>query len=656
MIKKLVGTEDEERTNPEAPLLKRLRAIASSDTRSVDIDHLTDEQTAELNEYAAELYRQVRKAFGTYKDNQLVTTKETNKLAQRFAQLHVETTRKRVGDSATYGDSLNTGHLPQESTIRSTIPVEVGIAKNQSDVTKQNGYLYSENMSFAPSGFAAFRKYNATTMGGLKAHIYEAISQFLYRDAGANYGHTVNVVRGASKSNTNSQLSFAFAHTNNYTSILFDETEISDANATLTKRLVSKKNTTPATNEQLEALKREVETKTQELTQAEEVLKEKQAKLTQLTEELTVLKTGEDSIVNRFKELEREINELTTEKTTLEKIVREKDKSVQEKQAAINAANPKIAALTQEITALQQEHDTNVELFKKVAEAKKVLTMAQEELKNAQKVVAELQTKIDQTTTRVQELEKAIKENEQAIATLNDLKSKLVQEQTVLTKLEADLQNKQQDAREKHEGLKKATEKLNDLKVKLANLNRVDHIIDKPTQEVEKVVETEKTSKPSTWVKNDKGEWTYIVDDKGTKATGWIKDNGTWYHLNDSGTMQTGWIQDKGTWYYLNHSGSMQTGWVQDNGTWYYLNPTGSMQTGWVQANGTWYYLSRSGSMKTGWIQTNGTWYYLNGTGSMQTGWFEVNGKWYYADKSGALLTNTTTPDGYQVNEDGEWV
>ena len=36
--------------------------------------------------------------------------------------------------------------------------------------------------------------------------------------------------------------------------------------------------------------------------------------------------------------------------------------------------------------------------------------------------------------------------------------------------------------------------------------------------------------------------------------------------------------------------------------------------------------------------------------------WFEVNGKWYYVDASGELLVNTTTPDGYHVNENGEWV
>ncbi|HEU4116807.1 TPA: hypothetical protein VZN95_002042, partial [Streptococcus pneumoniae] len=51
-----------------------------------------------------------------------------------------------------------------------------------------------------------------------------------------------------------------------------------------------------------------------------------------------------------------------------------------------------------------------------------------------------------------------------------------------------------------------------------------------------------------------------------------------------------------------------------------------------------------------------GLWYYLNKSGSMATGWFTVSGKWYYTYNSGDLLVNTTTPDGYRVNANGEWV
>ena len=136
----------------------------------------------------------------------------------------------------------------------------------------------------------------------------------------------------------------------------------------------------------------------------------------------------------------------------------------------------------------------------------------------------------------------------------------------------------------------------------------------------------------------------------------WVKDKGSWYYLNESGSMATGWVKDKGSWYYLNESGSMITGWVKDKGSWYYLNESGSMVTGWVKDKGLWYYLNESGSMVTGWVKDKGSWYYLDTAGAMKTGWFTVSGKWYYAYNSGDLLVNTTTPDGYQVNDNGEWV
>ena len=118
------------------------------------------------------------------------------------------------------------------------------------------------------------------------------------------------------------------------------------------------------------------------------------------------------------------------------------------------------------------------------------------------------------------------------------------------------------------------------------------------------------------WVKDAKGQWSYLKDAQGTKATGWLKDNGTWYYLNAEGVMQTGWVKDNGTWYYLDGSGAMQKGWKY----------------------------------------VGGHWYYLDGAGAMQTGWKYVGGHWYYLNASGALLVNTTTPDGYKVNASGELV
>ena len=96
--------------------------------------------------------------------------------------------------------------------------------------------------------------------------------------------------------------------------------------------------------------------------------------------------------------------------------------------------------------------------------------------------------------------------------------------------------------------------------------------------------------------------------------------------------------------------------WVQSGSRWWYKHADGSYTTNdWEKINGVWYRFDNSGWMQTGWVK-DGSWYYLDGSGAMKTGWMKVSGKWYYAYSSGALAINTTTPDGYRVNYNGEWV
>ena len=116
------------------------------------------------------------------------------------------------------------------------------------------------------------------------------------------------------------------------------------------------------------------------------------------------------------------------------------------------------------------------------------------------------------------------------------------------------------------------------------------------------------------------------------------------------------WVLSGSRWWYKHADGSYTSnGWEKINGVWYRFDNSGWMQTGWVK-DGSWYYLDGSGAMKTGWLKDNGIWYYLQDSGAMKTGWMKVSGKWYYAYSSGALAINTTTPDGYRVNYNGEWV
>lgn len=71
-------------------------------------------------------------------------------------------------------------------------------------------------------------------------------------------------------------------------------------------------------------------------------------------------------------------------------------------------------------------------------------------------------------------------------------------------------------------------------------------------------------------------------------------------------------------------------------------------------AKGWWYENPDHSYTVNGWQMIQDQWYYFGPDGYMQTGWIEDQGKFYYCDpQTGALLTNTVTPDGYQVGEDG---
>lgn len=57
------------------------------------------------------------------------------------------------------------------------------------------------------------------------------------------------------------------------------------------------------------------------------------------------------------------------------------------------------------------------------------------------------------------------------------------------------------------------------------------------------------------------------------------------------------------------------------------------------------------------WKQNDSGWWYDNGDNTYaQNGWTWIDGRCYYFTPEGYCLTNTTTPDGYQVGAGGEWI
>lgn len=121
---------------------------------------------------------------------------------------------------------------------------------------------------------------------------------------------------------------------------------------------------------------------------------------------------------------------------------------------------------------------------------------------------------------------------------------------------------------------------------------------------------------------------------------------------DDTGSLYSGhWIQNENGWWFRFDDGT----WPSNR--WIMLVWDGRL---------CWYYFNKEGYMVTGWLDYNGSRYYLHpvsdGTqGHMYTGWHLIDGNWYYFHKSpdgteGRLLTDTATPDGFQVGADGIWI
>lgn len=106
--------------------------------------------------------------------------------------------------------------------------------------------------------------------------------------------------------------------------------------------------------------------------------------------------------------------------------------------------------------------------------------------------------------------------------------------------------------------------------------------------------------------------------------------------------------------------------WKMEEKHWTFLNEQGNKLTGWIVSNEEWYYLGENGNMKTGWLLDNGKWYFLSTemsakTGRALTGWQWIDGYCYFFstvdDNSlGILYVNRMTPDGYHVDQSGQWI
>lgn len=154
-----------------------------------------------------------------------------------------------------------------------------------------------------------------------------------------------------------------------------------------------------------------------------------------------------------------------------------------------------------------------------------------------------------------------------------------------------------------------------------------------------------------------------------------------WVHFDEEGvsldadSTAYGEFQGSGEHKRFYDGEQYVTGWQLINGNWYYFNPENrnyAVTNSWLHTASGWYLFDAEARMLTGWQKVGDFWYYLNTNasgnsgpfGAMMTGWIRTapGSAWYYLNPGnvagypeGAMLHDTMTPDGYQVNSNGEW-
>jgi N-acetylmuramoyl-L-alanine amidase len=118
------------------------------------------------------------------------------------------------------------------------------------------------------------------------------------------------------------------------------------------------------------------------------------------------------------------------------------------------------------------------------------------------------------------------------------------------------------------------------------------------------------------------------------------------------------------------NDGELKLGWNQNNIGWWYCTDVKNKyyytsQNGWKAIDGEWYIFdSRGYALEDAWFydSSDGYWYYLDESCKMVRGskdkplWLWIDDSCYCFNEHGQMYCDCVTPDGYRINEVGEWV
>ena len=392
-----------------------MKLLKESDTRAVDPTNLTTEQLKELNVRMAQFIEDVRTKFGTFSPTMVRVSEESVNLSKLIGETYKNAIRKAAGNTnPTVWNAAEMGHLKSNETV----------APNLSKAGYNTTALSARMETLAYSV-----ETNKTTMGELKAEIYNSMIRWLYDDDLSDWGHAL-IQSGLVWNYKKTELQTFLVQDGSYLMVGAVETSLKEQDSKLqTKEYDIPTTDFNAANARVTTLEKQIETNKAELVQATKNVKSTTQKLEDSTNELKRLEAVEiltpkaqeayDNAVAKHTDLS---NQLTNKKNALDTV----QSKIKELNIALPQAETNLENATKVYNNAKSEYDkvsADVESAKaEVKRIEKQLETLNAKLKDnkanvasTQKEIANNNKEIEELTNSIKELEKQLKEQEKTL-------------------------------------------------------------------------------------------------------------------------------------------------------------------------------------------------------------------------------------------------
>lgn len=392
-----------------------MELLKESDTRIVDPANLTTEQLKELNIRMAQFIEDVRTKFGTFSPTMVRVSEESVNLSKLIGETYKNAVRKAAGNTnPTVWNAAEMGHLKSNETVGANL------SKAGYNTTAVPVRMETLNYSLET---------DMTTMGELKAEVYNSMIRWLYDDELSDWGHAL-IQSGLVWNYKKTELQTFLVQDGSYVMIGAVETSLKEQDS----KLKTKEYDIPATdfnaaNARVTTLEKQIEINKAELAQATKNVKATTQKLEESTNELKRLEavkiltpaaqTNYDNAVAKHTELS---NQLTAKQNNLTTV----QNKIKELNTALPIAEAELEKATTTYNNAKTEYDkvsANVEKAKE--EVKRIenkletlnakLNEAKSNVTSTQKEIADNNKEIEDLTNSIKELEKQLKEQEKTL-------------------------------------------------------------------------------------------------------------------------------------------------------------------------------------------------------------------------------------------------